>query len=61
MLETVTIKAIDVLGSQEAAIRWLATPAIALDGQRPIDLLSDPEGVARVLTLLVRMDYGIYA
>jgi putative toxin-antitoxin system antitoxin component (TIGR02293 family) len=60
MLETATVKAIDVLGSQEAATRWLTMPATALDGRRPIDLLSDPEGVARVLTLLVRMDYGVY-
>jgi len=50
-----------VLGSQEAAERWLSTPAMALDRRRPIDLLQSSEGTELVKTLLTRMDYGVYA
>lgn len=38
-LVSVTGQAIDVLGSQEAAERWLSSPAIGLDRRKPIDLL----------------------
>jgi len=60
-LATVTSQAIDVLGSQDAAERWLSSPAIGLDRRRPIDLLQSSEGTELVKTLLTRMDYGVYA
>ena len=60
-LVSVTSRAIDVLGSQEAAERWLASPAMALDRRKPIDLLQSTEGTDMVKTLLTRMDYGVYA
>ena len=60
-LVTVTSQAIDVLGSQEAAERWLSTPAMGLDQRKPIDLLQSSEGTDLVKTLLTRMDYGVYA
>lgn len=60
-LVSVTSQAIDVLGSQEAAERWLASPAIGLDRRKPIDLLQSTEGTEMVKTLLTRMDYGVYS
>jgi putative toxin-antitoxin system antitoxin component (TIGR02293 family) len=60
-LASVTEQAIEVLGSQEAAERWLSSPAMALDRRRPIDLLQSSEGTELVKTLLTRMDYGVYA
>ncbi|OWJ67992.1 antitoxin [Inquilinus limosus] len=51
----------DVFGSQEAAERWMETPAIGLDQRRPIDLLSTPAGVGLVVDHLIRLDYGVYA
>jgi putative toxin-antitoxin system antitoxin component (TIGR02293 family) len=60
-LVAVTNLAITVLGSQEAAERWLASPAMALDQRRPIDLLQSSEGTELVKSLLTRMDYGVYA
>ena len=51
----------DVLSSQEAAERWLSTPALGIDGRKPIDLLQSTEGTELVKTLLTRMDYGVYA
>lgn len=60
-LVAVTHQAIGVLGSQDAAERWLASPAIGLDDRKPIDLLQSSEGTDMVKTLLTRMDYGVYS
>jgi putative toxin-antitoxin system antitoxin component (TIGR02293 family) len=60
-LAAVTEQAIEVLGSQDAAERWLATPALGLNRRRPIDLLQSSEGAKLVKTLLTRMDHGVYA
>jgi len=60
-LVSVTSQAIDVLGSQDAAERWLSSPAMGLDRRKPIDLLQSTEGTEMVKTLLTRMDYGVYA
>lgn len=60
-LAAVTEQAADVLGSQEAAERWLSAGALALNGRRPIDLLQSAEGTEMVKTLLVRLDHGVYA
>jgi putative toxin-antitoxin system antitoxin component (TIGR02293 family) len=60
-LVTVMHQATEVLGSQEAAERWLSSPAMGLDQRIPIDLLQSSEGTAMVKTLLSRMEYGVYA
>ena len=52
--------ATDVLGSQDAAERWLDEPAIGLSWRRPIDLLQTPTGTERVEGLLHRIDFGVY-
>jgi putative toxin-antitoxin system antitoxin component (TIGR02293 family) len=52
--------ATDVLGSQDAAERWLSEPAIGLNQRRPIDLLPTPSGTELVETLLRRIDFGVY-
>jgi putative toxin-antitoxin system antitoxin component (TIGR02293 family) len=53
-------KAIDVFGTREEAERWLATPAIALDQRRPVDLLASPVGIEMVEQLLGRLKFGVY-
>lgn len=53
-------RAIDVLGSQEEAEKWLDRPAIGLDRHRPIDLLATPAGVELVEDHLTRLAYGVY-
>ena len=60
-LVSVTRQAIHVLGSQEAAERWLDSAAIGLNRRRPIDLLKSTQGCEMVKTLLTRMEYGVYA
>lgn len=54
-------KAGQVLGSLEEAEHWMTSPAIGLEQQRPIDLMSTSAGVDLVEQLLGRMEYGVYA
>jgi putative toxin-antitoxin system antitoxin component (TIGR02293 family) len=53
-------KATRVLGSQDEAEQWLRHPAIGLDQQRPIDLLTTPAGVKLVEDYLGRLEYDVY-
>ena len=57
---TILAQAMRVFSSRRAAETWLQTPAYALNQQRPIDLLSTPEGADLVRTLLGRIEYGVY-
>lgn len=54
-------RAVDVMGSADEADRWLHRPALALDGQRPIDLIATAEGMAIVSDHLQRLEYGVYS
>jgi putative toxin-antitoxin system antitoxin component (TIGR02293 family) len=57
----VLAKATDVFGSQEQAEAWLSRPAVGLNQQRPIDLLTTAAGVELVESFLTRLDYGVYS
>ena len=50
-----------VFGSQSDAEAWLRTPALALDGKKPIDLIATRAGAELVRDQLVRLDYGVYS
>jgi putative toxin-antitoxin system antitoxin component (TIGR02293 family) len=56
----VLAKATEVFGSQKAGEEWLAQPAVALEGQKPIELLSTPVGTEMVERLLGRIEFGVY-
>ena len=49
-----------VLGTAAAAERWLDRPAIALNGNRPLDLMKTIQGSAAVKDLLGRLEHGVY-
>ncbi|PXX95982.1 type II RES/Xre toxin-antitoxin system antitoxin [Halomonas sp. LBP4] len=53
-------KAEDVFGDMEEAERWMNTPAMGLEGHKPIDLISTQVGYELVDDFLTRMDYGVY-
>ncbi|RYE44022.1 MAG: DUF2384 domain-containing protein [Hyphomicrobiales bacterium] len=50
----------ELLGSREAAERWLAEPAMALDGLRPLDLMATHEGRERLKALINQLEHGVY-
>jgi putative toxin-antitoxin system antitoxin component (TIGR02293 family) len=60
LAETVA-RATEVFGGLAEAERWLAEPALGLDGQRPIDLLRTLQGAELVGDFLGRLEYGVYA
>jgi putative toxin-antitoxin system antitoxin component (TIGR02293 family) len=57
----IVAKATRVLGSQEEAEQWLKRPAIGLDRQRPVDLLTTPAGVKLVEDYLGRLEHDVHA
>lgn len=52
-------RAIDVIGDESQAMRWLGTPVRALDYATPISLLHRPKGREAVLTVLGRLEHGV--
>jgi len=54
----VTAHAIDVLGSEENAVRWLRHPNGALGGVSPLSYLNTDVGAHRVEAILSHIDYG---
>lgn len=54
-------KATAVFGAQNEAEQWFERPAIGLNQERPIDLLTTPAGVKVVEDYLERLAYGVYA
>ncbi|HEY8696357.1 MAG TPA: antitoxin Xre/MbcA/ParS toxin-binding domain-containing protein [Rhizomicrobium sp.] len=53
-------EATSIFGSQTEAERWLERPALGLNRQRPIDLLTTSAGRRLVATFLTRLKYGVY-
>ena len=49
-----------VFGNRDAAERWMAQPAMGLDGAVPIDLLRTLQGAELVTELLGRLEHGVY-
>jgi putative toxin-antitoxin system antitoxin component (TIGR02293 family) len=59
VLETVTRRAVEVIGDRERALRWMGTPVRALGYSTPISLLSTVPGEQAVLTVLGRLEHGV--
>ena len=53
-------KAQEVFGTRQLAEEWMIKPALGLDGETPIDLLSNPVGYELVTDFLHRLEYGVY-
>lgn len=53
-------RASTVFGSRDAAERWMARPAMGLDGARPIELLRTLQGAELVTEFLGRLEHGVY-
>ena len=53
-------QAASVFGSRDAAERWLARPAMGLDGARPIELMCTLQGAELVTEFLGRLEHGVY-
>jgi putative toxin-antitoxin system antitoxin component (TIGR02293 family) len=50
-----------ILGGDETVARaWLRAPCMGLNQQRPLDLMSTPEGFQQVEDYLGRLEYNAY-
>lgn len=50
----------EICGGKQAARRWLHSPGMALNRERPIDVLESPGGADLVRQLLGRLECGVY-
>ena len=47
-------------GDRVAALEWFTRPAPALDGSRPLELLSSEAGAVEVSRLIGRLEHGVF-
>ncbi|WP_454836630.1 antitoxin Xre/MbcA/ParS toxin-binding domain-containing protein [Pseudomonas lini] len=52
--------AVEVLGTQKIAERWIDQPAFGLARRTPSSFLNTPAGVCLVRDFLFRLEYGVY-
>ncbi|MGI9179084.1 MAG: type II RES/Xre toxin-antitoxin system antitoxin [Longimicrobiaceae bacterium] len=57
----VIARAEDALGEREKAGRWMRKANRALEGARPLDLLSSDVGARMVERVLGRIEHGVYS
>jgi uncharacterized protein (DUF2384 family) len=53
-------KAVELIGDEDGALRWLATPNFALNGRTPQEVAQTPEGLQEVLTFIDRAKYDVF-
>ena len=58
--DAVIERAIETIGDQEEAMRWLGTPIRALGYVTPISKLSDEAGAREVLAVLDQLEQGVW-
>ena len=49
-----------VMGSHDLAEQWMSRPAMALNYERPVDLMDTQDGRERVRVLLIQIEGGVY-
>ena len=55
-------KAIDTFeGDWERAAEWMRTSNPALGNRKPFEVAQDADGAERVISLLVRIDHGVFS
>lgn len=54
-------RACEALGGEVGARSWLASPAIALHGECPLDYADTEIGAREVEALLVRLEHGVFS
>ncbi len=55
------VRAVDVLGSKERALRWLKAPRSYFAGKPPLDFADTELGCQEVFNLLGRIEYGVFS
>ena len=59
-MEKLYERGLEVFGDKDIFKDWMITDIIALGNKKPIDLIDTPEGIQSVLTVLGRIEHGIF-
>ncbi len=54
-------RAVEVFKTEERATRWLKSRILALGNARPLDLLDTSAGAGMVISILGRIEHGVYS
>lgn len=57
----VYVKCLDIFGTDENSVAWLKSPIPALGNIKPLDYLDTNAGAEMVMSLLGRIEYGVYS
>ena len=57
----VIVYAVEVFSNPEKALRWLSSPRYELHGKTPISVIHEDKGYEEVMSMLVRIDHGVYS
>jgi len=55
------VRAIEVLGNKERALRWLKAPRSYFGGKPPLDFADTELGSQEVFNLLGRIEHGVFS
>lgn len=59
--ETLRRRVLEVFGDEASAAAWLTTKIMVMGGQTPIDTLMRADGEEEVLTILGRIEHGVFS
>lgn len=54
-------RAVEALGGEDGARSWLAAPALAFQGECPLDFADTEVGAREVEALLMRLEHGVFS
>jgi putative toxin-antitoxin system antitoxin component (TIGR02293 family) len=57
----VYVKCLDIFGTEENSVAWLKSPIPALGNVKPLAYLDTNAGAEMIMTLLGRIEYGVYS
>jgi putative toxin-antitoxin system antitoxin component (TIGR02293 family) len=60
VIERILLRATEVIGNRQKAMRWLGTPVRGLGFATPISLLGTEVGKEQVTDILGQMEHGIW-
>lgn len=61
--DSIWVRALETFGDEAKARHWMNAPRDIFDGRSPQQVLEtgDPAEQRRVLTVLIRIDYGVFS
>ena len=60
IIEETALRATEVIGDRDEALRWMGTPVRGLDYATPISVLASKEGAQRVEDIFTQLEHGVW-